>query len=136
MENNMRTDNLQQQLQDGKKALDAEFYSEAFTCLLPCAEAGNAEAQTTVGFLYYMGLGVDRDLQKAIDWFHQAIAQGQGDAAHNLATLYLTCEPEFPRKPEEARKLYLKAKELGFMAASDEWYDRMQKGNQLGFDYE
>jgi TPR repeat protein len=130
MENNMRTDNLQRQLQDGKKALDAESYSVAFTCLLPCAEAGDADAQTTVGFLYYMGLGVDRDLQKAIDWFRQAIAQGRGDAAHNLATLYLTCEPELPRKPEEARKLYLKAQELGFVVASDEWYDRIQNESE------
>lgn len=130
MENDMQMDNLQQQLQDGKKALDAGAYSVAFTCLLPCAEAGNAEAQANVGFLYYMGLGVDRDLQKAIDWLHQAIAQGRGDAAHNLATLYLTCEPELPRKPEEARKLYLKAQKLGFVVASDEWYDRVR--NELG----
>jgi len=126
MKNNKRKNNLQQQLRDGKKALDAESYSVAFSCLLPCAEAGNAEAQKIVGFLYQMGLGVDRDLQKAIDWFSQAIAQGRGDAAHNLATLYLTCEPELPRKPEEARKLYLKAQELGFVVASDEWYDEMQ----------
>lgn len=118
--------NSDQQFQKGKKALDEGNYSEAFNCLLPCAEAGNAEAQASVGFLYYMGQGIDRDLQKAIGWLLKAVAQGRGEAAHNLATLYLTCEPEIPRNPEESRKLYLKAKELGFVVAPDEWYEQLK----------
>jgi len=119
----MRTDNIQQQLQDGKKALDTEAYSDAFLCLLPCAEAGNAESQEIVGTLYFLGVGVDRDLQKAIDWLRKAIAQGRGLAAHNLATLYLSCDPQ---NPEEAATLYLQARELRCVVAQDEWYDQMQ----------
>lgn len=124
----MQTDSLEQQLHEGKQALDAGNDAVAFRCLLPCAEAGNAEAQAIVGFLYYMGLGVDRDLHAAINWLRKAVAQGRGDAAHNLATLYLTCDPELPRNPEEAGKLYLKARELGFVVAPDEWYEQVKKG--------
>jgi TPR repeat protein len=124
--NDMQTDDMEKKLQDGRKALGDEAYSVAFTCLLPCAEAGDAEAQVHIGFLYSMGLGVNRDLLKAIDWLRRAIAQGRGDAAHNLATLYLTCEPELPREPEEARKLYLKARELGFVVAPEDWYEQMR----------
>lgn len=126
MGNNMETDNLQNQLQAGKKALNAELYAVAIGNLLPCAEAGNAEAQANVGFLYFMGLGVERDLKEAVKWLRQAMAQGRGDAAHNLATLYLTCEPELPRQSAEARNLYLKAYKLGFAVASDEWYNQMR----------
>ena len=118
--------NLDQLFQQGKKALEEGNDCEALKCLLPCAEAGNAEAQASVGFLYYMGLGIDRDLKRAIDWLLKAVAQGRGEAAHNLATLYLTCEPEILRNPEESRKLYLKAKELGFVVAPDEWYEQLK----------
>jgi TPR repeat protein len=118
--------NFEQQFEKRKKALDEGKYPGAFQYLLTCAEAGNAEAQASVGFLYYMGLGVDRDLQGAIGWLTKAVAQGRGEAAHNLATLYLTCEPELPNNQEESRRLYLKAKELGFIVAPDEWYEKLK----------
>jgi len=115
-----------EQLHDGKQALDAGKHALAFRSLLPFAEAGNAEAQSIIGFLYYMGMGVDRDLHMAIEWLRKAIDQGRGDAAHNLGTLYLTCEPELPRNPEKTRELYLKAKDLGFIVTTDEWYEKMK----------
>lgn len=124
-ENDMQTNNLQWQLQHAVTALDAGNHALAYSYFLPCAEAGNAKAQANLGLLLYMGLGINRDLPQAIKWLLQAIEQGRGDAAHNLATLYLTCEPELPRRPEESRKLYLKARELGFIVAPDEWYEQL-----------
>jgi TPR repeat protein len=122
----MDIDNTDKKLQEGKEALNAGSYTVAFNSLLPCAEVGNAESQAIIGFLYYVGLGVDRDLQQSINWLLRAIEQGRGDAAHNLATLYLTCEPELPRDFEKSKKFYLKAQELGFVVTSDKWYDQLK----------
>ena len=42
----------QEQFQQGLAAVEANDYSSALAILLPLAEAGNAEAQAHVGFLY------------------------------------------------------------------------------------
>ena len=113
------TDNLI----EGLSLLKNEKYEEAFHILLPIAEGGNAEAQTKVGVLYQLGLGVERNVKNAFYWLEKAAKQGVGEAAHNLGTLYLTCEPDKPSNPEESKVWYSKAKDLGFIVAPDEWYE-------------
>jgi len=109
----------------GKAALERDDYAEAFRLLLPCAEQGNAYAQATIGFLFFMGQGTKRDIHEAVTWLTKAVEQGRGDAAHNLGTLYLTCEPTIPRNPEESKRWYFKARELGFVVAPQDWYDKL-----------
>lgn len=110
----------------GVAALNFGEYAGAFRILLPHAEAGNAEAQASVGLLCFLGLGVNRDFQEATRWLKEAAAKGRGEAAHNLGTLFLTCESEFPVNPAESRKYYLMAHDLGFIVASEEWYDQLR----------
>jgi len=47
------------------------------------AELGDAEAQNTLGSMYYKGLGVPQDFAKAMKWYRMAAEQGD-DVAQAL----------------------------------------------------
>jgi hypothetical protein len=51
------------------------------------AEQGHVDAQNNLGALYFTGEGVDRDEQKAIEWFEKAAAQGNEEAIANLEAI-------------------------------------------------
>ncbi|KAB0265984.1 tetratricopeptide repeat protein [Microvirga brassicacearum] len=51
------------------------------------AQAGLAPAQQRVGAIYEQGLGVERDLPRAIGWYERAAQGGNVQAMHRLATL-------------------------------------------------
>ena len=102
--------------------LKDEQYVEALACLLPLAEHGDARCQAAVGMMYQMGVGLERNIPLAIKWLSAAAEKGIGEAAHNLGTLFLTCEPDFPISQEKSRYWYAKAKELGFVVGTEEWY--------------
>ncbi len=110
------------ELEEGLLLLAAEKYEAAFKVLHPLAKQQELKAQAAVGFMYQSGLGVERNIEKAIKWLEAAAKCGLGEAAHNLATLYLSCEPDQPKNPEKSRFWYKKAKELGFVTGSDDWY--------------
>lgn len=104
------------QLEEGLALFDAENYYKAMKILLPLAESGNSLAQARVGFAYQLGLGErKRDVRNAIKWLVTAANQGVGEAAHNLGTLYLTCEPDLPIDKEKSRFWYKRAELLGFV---------------------
>ena len=107
----------------GKAAYESGKYAEALELLLPSAENNDAEAQAIVGSIFFVSSDSERDLNKAIFWLERASINGRGDAAHNLSTLYVTCEPEMPKDTDKSKFWLRRARELGFIVASDEWYD-------------
>lgn len=48
------------------------------------AEAGNAEAQSSLGYRYEKGSGVTEDAAEARKWYRMAAEQGHGTAQYNL----------------------------------------------------
>ena len=52
------------------------------------AEAGDAGAQASLGYLYYAGEGVPQDYERAVFWYGKAAVQGNRDAQYNLAVAY------------------------------------------------
>ncbi len=68
-------------------------YEEAIAMWLPLANAGDAAAQFNMGVMYANGLGVDRDMGVAMDWWSAAARQLHVRAAHNLALAMLAGEP-------------------------------------------
>lgn len=68
----------------GAAEFNQKDYRAAFADLLPQAQKGNSQAQYAVGYLYYNGLGVDKDLQQAQVWFHKAADQGNAKAVKAL----------------------------------------------------
>lgn len=56
------------------------------------AAAGNAYDQLNLGAAYDNGLGVKRDIDKALHWYQKAAEQGLAEAQFNLAHLMVTEE--------------------------------------------
>jgi TPR repeat protein len=99
-------------------AFDASNYEQALSLMLPIAEAGDIEIMCNVGTIYQLGLGVPRNLEKAVYWLEKAALQGNALAAHNLGTLYMTCLPDWPQDPELSEKWRALSRKLGGMPFS------------------
>jgi TPR repeat protein len=56
--------------------------------LVKKAEAGDAEAQNTLGMSYLMGSGITQDPKKAVTWFKKSAEQGSASAQCSLAACY------------------------------------------------
>jgi len=61
-----------------------EDYKTAATLLDPLATKGNTEAQYSLGYLYYHGKGVKRDVNQAIKWFEKSAKQNHPHATEAL----------------------------------------------------
>jgi TPR repeat protein len=56
--------------------------------LKPLAEQGNAQAQFSLGSLYYQGWGVPQDYREAVGWLRKAAEQGHRFSQSMLGTLF------------------------------------------------
>ncbi len=56
--------------------------------LLPLAKAGHAEAQNSLGDLYYYGESVPKDYGEAAKWYRMAAEQGHDEAQYELGNMY------------------------------------------------
>jgi len=64
-------------------------YETALQLFRPFADDGRADAEYTLGFMYFSGKGVAPDYAEAARWFRLAAEQGRADAQHALGHLYL-----------------------------------------------
>ena len=69
-------------------AYDRGDYATAVRLVRPLAEQGNAQAQNSLGAMYYNGKGVVKDFKEAVRWYRLAAAQGNISAQLNLASMY------------------------------------------------
>ncbi len=60
-------------------------YRKCFEGHLALAEQGYPLAECQVGYFYYEGLGVEKDLAKAVRWTRRAADHGDRDGQYNLA---------------------------------------------------
>ena len=91
-----------------EKYCDTEQYDTGFAGHLELAEKGYPLAECQVGYFYYRGLGVEKDLAKALCWTRRAAEHGDRDGQYNLATLYENGEG-VEKDLEEAKHWYLLA---------------------------
>lgn len=73
---------------DPQKAFEKGDYVTAYKLWVPLAESGDNEAQNYLGIHYYLGLGVERDMDQAKNWFEKAAVNGYPDAQYNLGQMY------------------------------------------------
>lgn len=52
------------------------------------AEQGNVDSQYKMGVLYFKGIGVEKDLKAAAQWWKKAAEQGHGESAYLLGAMY------------------------------------------------
>ena len=60
---------------DGKAACDKSDFANAYQEFRKAAEQGCAEAQTLLGFMYSLGLGVAKDDAEAAEWLRKGAKQ-------------------------------------------------------------
>lgn len=63
-------------------------YRECFEGHLPLAEAGYPLAECQVGYFYWQGLGVEKNMDKALYWTRRGAQHGDWDAQYNLGYFY------------------------------------------------
>lgn len=76
------------------------------------AEQGDKNAQINVGYAYYSGVGVQKDLEQALRWYLMAAEQGDSHAQLNAGVLYLQRQG-VQQNSEEALKWLRLAAEQG-----------------------
>jgi TPR repeat protein len=81
------------------------------------AEKGDPHSQYKIGWLYSMGVGVERDYLEASKWMHKAAEQGDADAEVNLGMNYMMGTSGFEKNSSEALKWTRKAAEQGLQGA-------------------
>ena len=69
---------------------------------------GNAEAHFQLGYMYFRGVGVEKDDDKAVNYWEKAAIGGHPIARHNLG-----CHEEYNGNMERAVKHYIIAAKLG-----------------------
>jgi TPR repeat protein len=83
-----RADVADAAFRNGLAAFNEGSYARAQEAWVPLARAGDARAQTGLGFMYYSGRGVPRDSVRAAEFFQRAADQGEPTAQLFLALMY------------------------------------------------
>jgi len=76
------------------------IYEEYKNCMdwgLKAAQAGIAEAQWIIGFLYQRGLGISKNTDKAIYWYEKSAYQNFNQAYLGLGYVYETDKGDFDK---------------------------------------
>ncbi len=80
------------------------------------AEQGDADAQNNLAKMYYKGVGVQKNLQNALDWFLKAAEQGLAEAQYNFASMHANGQGT-PKDLGKAHSWFLKSAEQGYTVA-------------------
>ena len=70
--------------------MEAGEFVAAREALWPAAQAGNADAEELIGVMYAMGLGVERDDERAFEWYLRASLKGHPGAQSGIGWYYET----------------------------------------------
>lgn len=94
---------------------------------LEAARKGNAKAMNYLGFRYFKGEYVDRDIDSALFWLSKAVEAGDPGAANNLGYLYASGNV-VERDYEKAREWFGIAAEAGIHSAEAQLADLFCEG--------
>lgn len=75
-------------LEQARDLMEAGEYQAAYEALWPAARSGNAEAEELIGVLYALGLGVERDDERAFEWYLRASMKGHPGAQSGVGWYY------------------------------------------------
>jgi len=98
------------------------------------AEHGDAEAQFTLGGMYYAGKGVPQDYAEATRWYRKAAEQGYAKAEYDLGFMY--CQGKgVAQDYSEAIQWYRRAADQGVVRAQHDLGYMYYKGQGVPQDY-
>jgi len=76
--------------QEALNAYKSQNYKEAFRLYSQAAKSGDKDAQNALSYLYFNGLGTQKDNNKGLQWLEKAANEGSSRAALDLGIFYLT----------------------------------------------
>jgi len=94
---------------DEKTRKENEHYKQ----LCKAAEQGDANVQAELGSCYNLGIGVDRDYKKAINWWSKAVKQGHVGAKSKLSAAEFKQEYRSPSFNPPPQGTYYAIPDLG-----------------------
>ena len=75
-------------IEKAKDLMAANRFEEALEELKPAARSGNADAEELIGVMYAMGLGVERDDERAFEWYLRSSMKGHPGAQSGVGWYY------------------------------------------------
>ena len=96
-----------------RTAIQQGNFAEAYYLWRPRAEAGDADAQYGIGWMYHNGYGLAIDDEEASAWWELASRQGHIDATFALGMLYGLGEGPVKRDMQRAAGYYHQAARSG-----------------------
>ena len=118
-------DMMTNRYEKGLAAYNNGSYQEALEFYRLSAEAGYANAQVNLGFMYSTGKGIPADKEKAAFWYEKAASQNNPTALSNLGMCYRD-GAGVPQDLKKAFDLFQKSADLGNAVAQ----------TSLGFMYD
>lgn len=88
-------------------------YAKAYCLWAPLAQAGHAEAQFSLGWMYHNGYGLNIDNRKTVEWWQAAAEAGLASAAFALGMLYSQGDAPLERDLAKAAGYYRQAAAAG-----------------------
>jgi TPR repeat protein len=79
---------LMAEIEEARDLMEAGEFAQAKELLWPAARSGNADAEELIGVMYAMGLGVERDDQRAFEWYLRSSLKGHPGAQSGIGWYY------------------------------------------------
>lgn len=76
------------EIEEARDLMEAGRFEEAREALLPAARSGNADAEELIGVMYALGLGVERDPERAFEWYLRSSMKGHPGAQSGVGWYY------------------------------------------------
>ncbi len=76
------------EIEAARDLMEAGEFAQAKAALEPAARSGNADAEELIGVMYAMGLGVERDDQRAFEWYLRSAMKGHPGAQSGIGWYY------------------------------------------------
>jgi predicted Zn-dependent protease len=125
---------LAMSFEDGVNAYGQKDYTKAMSIFRGLADKGNGRAQTYLGLMYQLGLGVAKDDTEAVKWYRKAADQNFATAQFNLGYMYSNGRG-FVKDDVEAVKWYRKAADRGHSAAQFNLGRKYELGEGIAKDH-
>ncbi|PHS59094.1 MAG: hypothetical protein COB17_00745 [Sulfurimonas sp.] len=98
-------------IEKANEAYNKKDFTTAFEIYAKLASEGNADAQTSLGYMYQNGQACEIDKQKAFKYYELGAEQKQAYALFNLAILYMNGLDGVEHDQFKAHDLHLQAAE-------------------------
>lgn len=76
------------ELEEARDLMEAGEYVAAMAQFRVLARSGNADAEELIGVMYALGLGVERDDERAFEWYLRSSLKGHPGAQSGLGWYY------------------------------------------------